>query len=86
VFIEQYIRRVTGAEGKKRGEELGDLYRPLLQVDFPTSFKSLAKIYEELSERLHLGEDSIEQYEKSEMEIKRHFNNWPCCRLRHSPK
>lgn len=73
VFIEQYMRRVTGAEGKKTGDQLGDLYRALLHVDFPKTFKSLAKIYEELSEKLHLADPSEEQFKKSKEELERHF-------------
>ena len=73
VYIEQYLRRVTGAKGRKRGDELGDLYRPLLHEDFPKTFKPLATVYDELSEKLHDADPSHEQFQSSKTDIERHF-------------
>ena len=73
VFVEQYLRRVTGASGRKTGDELGELYRPILHEDFPKSFKSLAKVYENLSEKLHDADASEGQFDASRSDIEQHF-------------
>jgi len=75
-FIEQYMRRVTQKyDVKISGEELGDEYARILADDFPAHrYKSLKKVYEELSVPLHNAEDSTEQYEISKSDIFNHFD------------
>lgn len=86
VFIEQYLRRVTAAKGRKTCEELGELYRPLLHDDFPrTSFKSLDRIYDEISEKIHEADPSSELFMRSKNEIERHFKQLELLPLKSSP-
>jgi hypothetical protein len=74
-FIEQYMRRITGkSDIKITGEDLGDAYAKILNDEFPKSFTSLKKVYEELSIPLHSAKDNSDQFEKSKDDILKHFD------------
>ena len=56
------------------GDELADKYADLLDEEFPKKFTSLKTIYGELSEKLHNAQEDAAQFEKSEQDIKKHFD------------
>ena len=74
-FIEQYMRRVLKKkEARITGEDLADSYSKLLDVEFPKRFKTLKKIYEELSIPLHAAIEDSQQFETSLGDIEKHFD------------
>lgn len=74
IMIEQYMRRVLQLKKKCRGEELADKYTTLLADDFPKQrYKSLKKVYGELSEKIHAAKNDEKQFLKSLSDIENHF-------------
>ena len=73
VVVEQHMRRIARKKGKATGDELWKLYRTHLNADFPKSFKTLGTAYEELSEKIHNADASVDQFENSRQDIERHF-------------
>ncbi len=79
-LIEQYMRRVLTVTGKLSGDELGNRYAELLDAEFPRSFSSLKRVYNELSERIHAVDENEDQFKKSKADIEKH-----CDLLQHFP-
>ncbi len=62
-FIEQYWRTILGCEDlRMTGEDLANAYKERLPDDWPTGRvgKSLGRVYDELSEKLHAADASAE--------------------------
>lgn len=66
VLIEQHFysaippAQIATIKGVPTGDELGELYAKTLPKDFPGSFPSLKKAYEDLSRIVHSGEETDE--------------------------
>ena len=73
IFLEQYLRRTTQAEGKTRGEDLADKYLKTLPEDFPSRFKNIREIYAQLSDCIHSASNDDKVYEQSKSAIEQHF-------------
>jgi len=73
VFIEQYMRRVTGTKVKIRGDDLADRYALLLNEEFPKSMPAFKALYEDLSICMHGANASVEKFESILKVIYKHF-------------
>ncbi len=71
--IEQHMRRLVSATGKKRGDDLADEYALLLDDEFPKRYPTLKVVYDELSARIHAADGNAAQFEKSRKDIEKHF-------------
>ena len=72
-MIEQYMRRVLDNYTRVTGEELAEQYAKLLDEEFPKRFKTLRKIYEELSAKIHDAQNDEGQFLQSLFDINTHF-------------
>jgi len=79
LFLELYMRRITGIKEKTRGDDLGEGYFQYLPDDFPHhKDTSMKMVWEKLSIPIHAGEGKKDTDEKllnkSFEDIKNHFD------------
>lgn len=73
-FVEQYLRRITDESGKSDGIRLAETYHSMLDEDFPSKFRCMRTVYEDLSAKIHAAEDDLETFEKCHDALVKHFN------------
>ena len=84
VLVERYWRSVLSVPPDERidADELSERYSELLPSDFPRSrFKSLGKVYDELSACIHAADENEEQFSASTKDIVNHFEALKLCPL-----
>jgi hypothetical protein len=72
--IEQQMRRVVKPTTRITGEELADEYQKQLSPDFPKSFPSFKKLYQDLSAALHEAREDEELFSAAVKHIEKHFD------------
>jgi len=73
-MLEQYFRRILDERGRATGDELANRYAKRLPDEFPGNFKTLGKVYEELSIHIHAAKKDEEQFNTSRGDIQKHFD------------
>ena len=73
LVIEHHVRGVTKATGLQRGEDLLDLYRPMLPQQFTPTEPTLTNEYRQLSEIVHSGVGNGAALDSIQGKMLRHF-------------
>jgi hypothetical protein len=73
-FVEQYLRRITRETGKSDGIRLAETYHSMLDDDFPSKFRCMKTVYEDLSAKIHAAEDDLETFDNCHDALVKHFN------------
>lgn len=73
VFIEQYMRSITGIDDKTTGDTIADAYAETLDTSLKGKCPSLKKAYDNLSMLMHNAKADARGYEAEREDIESHF-------------